>query len=212
MKTLKILTIAAIIIAASAFAVNNVFAGGETSNSSENGYEIGDVATDFKLKNIDGNQVSLSDYSTAKGFIVVFTTNHCPYAKAYENRIVALDKKYKTKGYPVIAINPNNPDKNEQDSFENMQIRAKQKGFTFPYLLDEGQKIYPQYGATKTPHVYILEKENEELIVKYIGAIDDNYQDVNAVEEKFVENAVDELLAGKEVSVKTTKAIGCSIK
>ena len=212
MKTLKILTIAAIIIAASAFAVNNVFEGGEASNSSENGYDIGDVATDFKLKNIDGKQVSLSDYSTAKGFIVVFTTNHCPYAKAYENRIVALDKKYKTKGYPVIAINPNNPDKNEQDSFENMQIRAKQKGFTFPYLLDEGQKIYPQYGATKTPHVYILEKENNELIVKYIGAIDDNYQDVNAVEEKFVENAVDELLAGEEVSVKTTKAIGCSIK
>lgn len=212
MKTLKILTIAAIIIAASAFAVNNVFEEGEASNSSENGYEIGDIATDFKLKNIDGKQVSLSDYSIAKGFIVVFTTNHCPYAKAYENRIVALDKKYKTKGYPVIAINPNNPDKNEQDSFENMQIRAKQKGFTFPYLLDEGQKIYPQYGATKTPHVYILEKENKELIVKYIGAIDDNYQDVNAVEEKFVENAVDELLAGKEVSVKTTKAIGCSIK
>tara|TARA_B100002049_G_scaffold96230_1_gene71127 strand:- start:433 stop:1071 length:639 start_codon:yes stop_codon:yes gene_type:complete len=212
MKTLKILTIAAIIIAASAFAVNNVFEGGEASNSSENGYDIGDVATDFKLKNIDGKQVSLSDYSTAQGFIVVFTTNHCPYAKAYENRIVALDKKYNTKGYPVIAINPNNPDKNEQDSFENMQIRAKQKGFTFPYLLDEGQKIYPQYGATKTPHVYILEKENNELIVKYIGAIDDNYQDVNAVEEKFVENAVDELLAGEEVSVKTTKAIGCSIK
>lgn len=212
MKTLKILTIAAIIIAASAFAVNNVFEGGEASNSSENGYDIGHVATDFKLKNIDGKQVSLSDYSTAKGFIVVFTTNHCPYAKAYENRIVALDKKYNTKGYPVIAINPNNPDKNEQDSFENMQIRAKQKGFTFPYLLDEGQKIYPQYGATKTPHVYILEKENNELIVKYIGAIDDNYQDVNAVEEKFVENAVDELLAGEEVSVKTTKAIGCSIK
>ncbi len=212
MKTLKILTIAAIIIAASAFAVNNVFEGGEASNSSENGYEIGDVATDFKLKNIDGKQVSLSDYSTAKGFIVVFTTNHCPYAKAYENRIVALDKKYKTKGYPVIAINPNNPDKNEQDSFENMQIRAKQKSFTFPYLLDEGQKIYPQYGATKTPHVYILEKENKELIVKYIGAIDDNYQDVNAVEVNFVENAVDELLAGEEVSVKTTKAIGCSIK
>tara|TARA_B100001146_G_scaffold41095_1_gene34823 strand:+ start:35 stop:673 length:639 start_codon:yes stop_codon:yes gene_type:complete len=212
MKTLKILTIAAIIIAASAFAVNNVFEGGEASNSSENGYEIGDVATDFKLKNIDGKQVSLSDYSTAKGFIVVFTTNHCPYAKSYENRIVALDKKYKTKGYPVIAINPNNPDKNEQDSFENMQIRAKQKSFTFPYLLDEGQKIYPQYGATKTPHVYILEKENKELIVKYIGAIDDNYQDVNAVEVNFVENAVDELLAGEEVSVKTTKAIGCSIK
>ncbi len=212
MKTLKILTIVAIIIAASAFAVNNVFEGGEASNSSVDGYGIGDVATDFSLKNIDGKMVSLSDYEDAEGFIVIFTTNHCPYAKAYEDRIVALDKKYKSKGYPVIAINPNNPDKNEQDSFENMQLRAKQKGFTFPYLLDEGQKIYPVYGATKTPHVYILQKEDEENVVRYIGAIDDNYQDVNAVKEKFVENAVDELLAGEEVSVKTTKAIGCGIK
>lgn len=212
MRTLKILTILAIILAASAFAVDNVFEGGESSNSSKDGYEIGDVATDFRLKNIDGKMVSLSDYKEAKGFIVIFTTNHCPYAKAYEKRIVALDQKYKPKGYPVIAINPNNPDKNEQDSFENMQLRAKQRGFTFPYLLDEEQQVYPVYGATKTPHVYILQKENEKNTVKYIGAIDDNYQDVNAVREKFVENAVDELLAGKKVSVKTTKAIGCSIK
>ena len=211
MRTLKILTVATVIIAASAFAVNNVIEE-EESNSSENGYEIGDTATDFNLKNIDGKQVSLSDYKDVKGFILIFTTNHCPYAKAYENRIVELDQKYKPKGYPVIAINPNDPEKNEQDSFENMQLRAKQKGFTFPYLLDEGQKIYPQYGATKTPHVYILENVEDEKIVRYIGAIDDNYQDEQAVEDKFVENAIDELLDGEEVSVKTTKAIGCSIK
>ncbi|MBW2960887.1 thioredoxin family protein [Mesonia aestuariivivens] len=212
MRTFKILTVSAAIIAASAFAVNNVVNSEESSNSSENGYHIGDTAANFKLKNIDGKMVSLSDFDEAKGFIVVFTTNHCPYAKAYENRIVALDKKYKPKGYPVIAINPNDPNKNEQDSFENMQLRAKQKGFTFPYLLDEGQKIYPVYGATKTPHVYLLQKERKGNIVKYIGAIDDNYQDPNDVKETFLENAIQELLAGKEVSVKTTKAIGCSIK
>jgi len=178
----------------------------------DNGYEIGDVATDFKLRNIDNKMVSLSDFKDAKGFIVVFTCNHCPYAIAYEDRINALDKKFKKLGYPVIAINPNNPTKKPEDSFENMIVRAKEKNFTFPYLLDEGQKIYPQYGATKTPHVYILQKSKEGNVVKYIGAIDDNYADEAAVKTKYVEDAVNALLKNKEVPVKSTKAIGCSIK
>lgn len=176
------------------------------------GYEIGDVATDFSLKNVDNKKVTLKDYEDAKGFIVIFTCNHCPYAVAYEDRIIALDKKYKKLGYPVIAINPNNPEKNKDDSFDKMIVRAKEKGFTFPYLFDEGQKIYPQYGATKTPHVYILEKTSKGNIVKYIGAIDDNYEDEKEVKVKYVEDAVNSLLKGKEVEVKTTKAIGCSIK
>lgn len=176
------------------------------------GYKVGDVATDFSLKNIDEKNVSLKDMEDAKGYIVIFTCNHCPYAQAYEERIVALDKKYKDQGYPVVAINPNNPEKAKDDSFEKMQERAAEKGFTFPYLLDEGQKIYPQYGATKTPHVYILEKTDEGNVVRYIGAIDDNYEDSSAVTKKYVEDAVDALLAGKEVPVKETKAIGCSIK
>ncbi len=183
-----------------------------TTKDTVSGYEIGDVATDFSLKNIDNKMVSLKDYKDAKGFIVIFTCNHCPYAVAYEDRIVALDKKYKKLGYPVIAINPNNPEKNKDDSFDKMIVRAKEKGFTFPYLFDEGQKIYPQYGATKTPHVYILEKTAKGNIVKYIGAIDDNYEDEKAVKVNYVEDAVNSLLKGKEVEVKTTKAIGCSIK
>jgi peroxiredoxin len=93
-----------------------------------------------------------------------------------------------------------------------MQERAKEKAFTFPYLFDEGQKVYPQYGATKTPHVYLLQKTKKGNIVKYIGAIDDNYNDPSAVKVKYVENAVNSLLDGKEIEVKTTKAIGCSIK
>jgi len=176
------------------------------------GYEMGDVATDFKLKNVDNKMVSLSDFKDAKGFILIFTCNHCPYAVAYEDRIVALDKKYKKLGYPVIAINPNNPIKKPEDGFDKMIERAKEKRFSFPYLLDEGQKIYPKYGATKTPHVYVLQKTKNGNIVQYIGAIDDNYSDENAIKSKYVEDAVNALLKNEEVALKTTKAIGCSIK
>jgi peroxiredoxin len=202
MRTLKFLALAILFAGLSAFTLNKLNAG----------YQVGDTATDFSLKNINDKNVSLKDYKDAKGFIVVFTCNHCPFAVAYEDRIIALDKKYKALGYPVIAINPNNPAVQPKDSFDLMKERAKEKGFTFPYLFDEGQKIYPQYGATKTPHVYLLQKTKEGNIVRYIGAIDDNYNDASAVKVKYVENAVNSLLEGKEIEVKTTKAIGCSIK
>jgi len=156
--------------------------------------------------------VSLADFKDAKGFIVTFTCNTCPYAVAYEDRIEALNKKYAKKGYPVIAIMPNNTAVKPGDNMEAMKARAKAKGFTFPYLMDKGQEIYPQYGATKTPHIYILEKTKKGNVVKYIGAIDDNYKDAEAVNERYVEDAVDALLAGKEIKTKETRAIGCSIK
>lgn len=176
------------------------------------GYQVGDEATDFKLKNIDGKMVSLSDYKSAKGFIVIFTCNHCPYAKKYEDRIIALDNMFKSKGYPVIAINPNDATVQPQDGFAEMQTRAKEKGFTFPYLVDEGQKIYPIYGATKTPHVYILKKESGKNIVKYIGAIDNNYENPKDVSEYYVQDAVNQLLKGEDVKTTKTVAIGCTIK
>ncbi|NNC33255.1 MAG: thioredoxin family protein [Croceitalea sp.] len=176
------------------------------------GYEIGDLATDFSLPNIDGKMVSLADYKNAEGFLVIFTCNTCPYAVAYEDRIIALDNKFKEKGVPVIAINPNNPEVKAGDSFEAMKERAQEKGFTFPYLLDDGQKIFPQYGATRTPHVYLLEKTEDGNVVRYIGAIDDNYQDESQVKVKYVENAVDAMLSGQPIEPAMTKAIGCSIK
>ena len=202
MKTLKTLFAILVVCSLTSF----------TSLNDGKGYEIGDIATDFKLENVDGKMVSLSDYKEAKGYIVIFTCNTCPYAKAYEERIVELDKKYAAKGFPVIAIMPNNPKVQPGDNMEAMKSNAKQKGFTFPYLMDEGQKIYPQYGATKTPHVYILQKTKKGNEVKYIGAIDDNFQDANAVNTKYVENAVDALLSGKEIKVTETKALGCTIK
>ena len=176
------------------------------------GYKIGDLATDFSLENIDGKMVSLADFNEAKGFIVVFTCNTCPYAVAYEDRIEALNKKYASQGYPVIAIMPNNTNVKPGDNMDAMKARAKEKGFTFPYLMDKGQKIYPQYGATKTPHIYILEKTKKGNEVKYIGGIDDNYKDASMVTTKYVEDAVDSLIAGKEIKQKETRAIGCSIK
>jgi len=181
-------------------------------NAESKGYDIGDIATDFKLTNIDGNTVSLSNFKDAKGFIVVFTCNTCPYAVAYEDRIEALNKKYAKKGFPVIAIMPNNVQTKPGDSMEAMQKRAKEKGFTFPYLMDSDQSIFPKYGATKTPHVYVLESTDRGPVVEYIGAIDDNYKDAALVKTKYVENAVDALLSGVDFEVHKTKAIGCSIK
>ncbi len=176
------------------------------------GYKTGDTATDFKLKNVDGKMVSLSDYTNAKGFIVVFTCNACPYAKAYQDRLIALDKKYKALGYPVIAINPNDPVAQPADDFESMKKLAKSKGYTFPYLVDEGQKVYPVYGATKTPHVFVLQKTDAGNVVRYTGTIDDNYEDPAGVQKAYVADAVDALLAGQPVAIATTKAIGCGIK
>src|SRR5512145_2157842 len=121
------------------------------------GYKVGDKASDFKLKNVDGKMVSLKDYPQAKGFVVVFTCNHCPYAKAYQDRLIALDKKYKKLGYPVIAISPNDPVMEPEDSYENMVKLAKEKHYTFPYLLDETQSVYRTFGAKRTPHIYLLE-------------------------------------------------------
>jgi peroxiredoxin len=179
------------------------------ANGGPSGYEVGDKAADFKLKNIDGKMVSLADYKDAKGFIIIFTCNHCPYAKMYEDRIIALDQKYAPMGYPVIAINPNDPEVQPEDSFDKMAERAKEKGFTFPYLFDEGQEVYPKFGATRTPHVFLLDKS---MVVRYIGAIDDSPQDADAVETRYVEGAIEALENGKSPDPAMTKAIGCSIK
>ena len=112
-----------------------------TTVNAQTGYKIGDIATDFNLKNIDSKMVSMTSCQNSKGFLVIFHCNQCPYSKAYEDRIIALNAKYASKGFPVLAINPNDPIINPEDSFENMIIRAKDKKYTFPYLVDETQDI-----------------------------------------------------------------------
>jgi peroxiredoxin len=183
-----------------------------TAAAPPSGYNVGDYVSDFKLRNIDGKDVSLASYTKAKGFIIIFTCNTCPYSKLYEDRIIALNKEYEPKGYPVIAINPNDPDQQAGDSYEEMQKRAKEKGFNFPYLQDASGAVAKAFGASRTPHVYILNKEAKGYKVEYIGAIDNNHKDASAADQKYVEEAVTQLMSGKKPKSTTTKAIGCTIK
>lgn len=177
------------------------------------GYKVGDYAEDFDLPGIDGKNLSLADFSSAKGFVIVFTCNTCPYAKAYESRVVDLDKKYAAKGFPVVAINPNDVKKQPGDTMEEMKKRAADKGFTFPYLRDDSQNVAKAFGATKTPHVYVLSKETAGMYkVEYIGAIDNSPNDPQDVSERYVESAIDALLSGSKPSITEKRAIGCTIK
>ena len=175
-------------------------------------YEVGEYVEGFSLKNVDGNQVSLSDYDDGKGVIVIFTCNTCPYAKMYEDRIIDLDKKYAEKGFPVVAIMPNDEIKVPGDSFEEMQKRSKTKNYSFPYLKDETQEVAKAFGATKTPHVFVLNKVANKYRVEYIGAIDNNPKSESNVSQKYVENAVDALLSGEKVEKTSAAAVGCTIK
>lgn len=176
------------------------------------GFGIGDTAKDFNLKTTEGTMVSLNNLEGAKGAIVIFSCNTCPYVVAYEDRMIDLHNKYAPQGYPVIAINSNDPKVSPGDSFEKMQERAKEKGFTFPYAYDQTQEVIKAYGGTRTPHVYLLQKEGSDFKVRYIGAIDNNYQDASAVTERYVEDAIGAVMKGQPVANQTTKAIGCTIK
>ena len=177
------------------------------------GYAIGDAVEDFKLKNVDGKMLSMADMKDAIGFVLIFTCNHCPYSIAYEDRLIAFDKAYKAKGYPVIAINPNDPslEAAKDDSYELMQQRSKEKKFSFPYLFDEGQNVFPKFAATKTPDCFIVQKTADGLKLVYKGAFDDSKEE-KEVSKKYIADAVEALLAGKTPDPAETKAFGCSIK
>ncbi len=182
------------------------------STSFAQGYNVGDVADDFRLLNVDGKYVSMADYPDAKGFVVIFSCNHCPYVVAYEDRMIELHNEFAPKGFPVIAINANDSVVQPQDSYTNMKKRANEKNFPFPYLLDADQTVYPKYGATRTPHIFLLKKDGQDLRVAYIGAIDDNYQDASKVEARYLADAIIAVSNGQKPNPETTRAIGCSIK
>jgi peroxiredoxin len=180
--------------------------------SQTGGYKVGDVAADFQLKNVDNRMVSFKSFPKAKGFIVAFTCNTCPVSQAYEERIQALHQNYSQKGFPVIAINPNDPVAQPGDSFEKMQDRAKSKGYQFPYLMDPGHTVTRQFGATRTPHIFIVQKTSSGPVVRYIGAVDDDTENSSSDRNRYVENALNALISGKQPQVTFTKAVGCTIK
>ncbi len=180
-----------------------------TLTSAQSGPNPGSAAPGFTLKNVSGEMVSLSDYADRKAVVVVITCNHCPYAQAYQDRLIALQKDYGDKGVQFLLINPNDAKKQPQDSYENMQKRAKEKSYPFPYLHDASQEITKAYGATRTPEVYLI--VNNKVV--YRGRIDDNTE-AGQVKQKDLQNALDMVLAGTpdKINPASTKAFGCTIK
>lgn len=166
---------------------------------------------DFKLQNVDGTIISLTDYPDAKGFIIVFTCNHCPFAKLYPERMNELNTKYINLGVPLIAISSTDTLLFEDDTYPKMIEKSKTEHFNFPYLFDEKQSVAKNFSAQKTPHAFVLWKENNRWLIKYNGAIDDNGAEPMRVKNRYVANAVEELLSGKEVIIRETKSIGCQI-
>jgi peroxiredoxin len=175
-------------------------------------YKAGDYASDFSLRDVNGKMVSLSQYKDAKGFIVVFMCNTCPVVKKYQQRIINLNDEFSGKGYPVVAINSNDSNVSPGDSYEDMKVLAGNKDFKFEYLYDKSQDVAKEYGATNTPHVYVLSRQGDKLKVEYVGAIDNNADDGSKAGKHYVQDAVNALLAGEQVPVANTKAIGCGIK
>ena len=178
----------------------------------QSSYTLGDVVAPFALTNVDNRTISLTDYKNQKGVILIFTSNHCPFSKAYEERIMALDRKFGPQGFPVIALLSSDATLYEEDSFERMQVRARTKNYTFPYLHDDNQTIAKTFGATRTPQVYVLKHSGDRFTVEYIGSVDDSPQDAANVRRAYVDEAVTSLLAGRPVVTPLTKAIGCAIK
>lgn len=166
---------------------------------------------DFQLKNVDGKMVSINDFPSAKGFIIVFTCNHCPFAKLYPPRLNDLNIKFKPLGVPLIAISSTDTMMYEEDTYPNMVIKANEEHFNFPYLFDEMQEVAKNFKAQKTPHAFVIWKKNNQWVIKYSGAIDDNGMEPEKVTDSYVSNAVNELLANQPIKTSETKSIGCQI-
>ena len=165
--------------------------------------------TDVKMKNVDGKEFDLAEIKKPAGTLVIFTCNHCPFAKKWESRIVELGNTYEMKGIGVVAINANDPKVAPDDSYEGMQQRAKDRGMQFPYVVDATSNVARAFGATKTPEAFVFDKDGKLV---YHGAIDDNSDDASKVEKSYLKLALDAVVSGTDVAVKETKSIGCTIK
>jgi len=171
--------------------------------------KIGDKAIPFTLPGVDDKTHSLSDYADKEAVVVIFSCNHCPYVRAWEDRMVQIQADYADKGVQLVAINANDATKYPDDSFPKMKERAREKGFNFPYLYDETQEVARAYGAERTPEVFLFDKDG---ILRYHGAIDDNYENPNAVRRHYLREALDAVLAGQTPPITETRPVGCTVK
>lgn len=173
------------------------------------GMPPGTPAPDFSLPATDGTAYSLASFEDARVLVVVFTCNHCPYAVAAEDRLIDIQNRYTDKGVQFVAINPNDAETYPEDSFENMAVRAREKGFSFPYLCDATQETARAYGAACTPDIFVFDAERK---LRYNGRIDDNWQYPDRVTSRDLERALDAVLAGEDVPFAPVPSMGCSIK
>jgi peroxiredoxin len=171
--------------------------------------KIGDPMPAFRLPGVDGNNHSNDDFADEKALIVIFSCNHCPYVKAYEDRMIEIQRDYADRGVQLIAICSNDAVNYPEDSFANMKRNADMKGYNFPYLRDETQDVARAFGAEKTPHLFVF---GPDRTLAYEGRIDDNHENPRAVKRRYLREALDAILAGKPVPEPETFAIGCTIK
>ncbi len=171
--------------------------------------KLNDPYVNFLLPSTDGNDISLDMADLGEYKLVIFSCNHCPYAQAWEDRIIKIQEKYKSNGLSVIMISSNDALKYPEDSFQKMKERHKEKKFNFHYLFDESQEVAKMYGAERTPEVFLF---NEIGLLKYQGTIDDNYENEAEVKIKYVEDAIESLISGNDPKVTQTDAVGCTIK
>jgi len=173
--------------------------------------QLGDSAPqrDVKMRNVDGRQLSIADVAGSKGTLVIFSCNHCPWVRAWETRIVELGNTYSTRGIGVIAINANDPSSHAEDGFDAMVLRAKQRNYQFPYVVDSGSTVARAFGAERTPEAFLFDASGKLV---YHGTIDDNAEDEGAAKQHFLHDALESVASSKPVDIKETKALGCSIK
>lgn len=170
---------------------------------------LGDEAPEFALPGVDGRTYSLGSFAGKAVLVVVFSCNHCPYVQAYEDRLVAIQRDYEGQGLQLVAINSNDDVDYPEDSFEQMIARAEARGFNFPYLRDASQQIARVYGATHTPQLFVFDRPRR---LRYQGKIDDNWQQPQKVTRRYLREAVEALLQGRQPAEPATHAIGCTIK
>lgn len=164
---------------------------------------------DVKMKNVDGKELSIREVAGQQGTLVIFTCNHCPWAKAWEERIAALGNEYAKRGIGVIAVNANDPKVNAADGYEGMVERAKQRNFQFAYVVDAGSTVAKAFGAERTPEVFLFDAKGQLV---YHGTIDDNAENAAAAKQHYLRDALESVATGKPVAVAETKALGCTIK